>query len=37
MTPDDALWVIEPNAWSLDRLAWEDDEEGFGDLDERPR
>jgi hypothetical protein len=37
MTTNDEVWIPEPEAWGLDRLAWEDDEDGYPvDLDESP-
>jgi hypothetical protein len=35
MTSDDEVWIRESDAWGLDRLAWEDDEDGLpADLEE---
>jgi hypothetical protein len=35
MSTSDELWQAQRDAWGLDRLAWEDDEEGPPiDLDE---
>jgi hypothetical protein len=37
MASDEDLWRPESDAWGLDRLAWEDDEEGLPiDVDEAP-
>jgi hypothetical protein len=35
MSTSDELWQVQRDGWGLDRLAWEDDEEGPPiDLDE---
>jgi hypothetical protein len=35
MATDDEVWSRESDAWGLDRLAWEDDEDGLPvDLEE---
>ncbi|HYY32160.1 MAG TPA: hypothetical protein VE693_01055 [Gaiellaceae bacterium] len=37
MSTYEDVWTPESDSWGLDRLAWEDDEDGFvSDPDERP-